>query len=198
MKQIVFATQNAHKVEEIRAALNNQLNIVTLAEAGVFIDIPEPFDTLEENAAEKARVVHQLTGKDCFGEDTGLEVDALSGEPGAKSARYAGEERDSTRNVEKLLKKMEGKANRKAHFRTSIALVLEGKTYQFEGICEGEILDHPRGHKGFGYDPVFRPAGATKSFGEMDILEKNHYSHRRKAVDQLVNFLNGKTRTDPS
>lgn len=193
MKEIIFATQNSHKVEEIRAALNNDLSIITLGEAGVFIDIPEPFDTLEQNAMEKARVIHQLTGKNCFGEDTGLEVDALLGEPGVKSARYAGEERDFAMNTEKLLGRLKDVEDRRAKFRTIIALILDNEPHYFEGICEGSILEAPRGDMGFGYDPVFQPAGAYKSFAEMTTHEKNKYSHRRKAMDQLVNFLKEKS-----
>jgi XTP/dITP diphosphohydrolase len=192
MKEIIFATQNSHKVEEIRAALNDDLSIVTLGEAGLFIEIPEPFDTLEQNAMEKARVIHQLTGKNCFGEDTGLEVDALQGEPGVKSARYAGEERDFKKNTEKLLYKLRDEENRRAKFRTVIALILDNESHYFEGVCEGNILEAPHGDMGFGYDPVFQPTGASKSFAEMTTHEKNKYSHRRKAMDQLVNFLREK------
>jgi XTP/dITP diphosphohydrolase len=189
MKEIIFATQNPHKVEEIRVPLNDDLSIMTLGEAGIFIDIPEPFQTLEQNAMEKARVVHQLTGKDCFGEDTGLEVTALKGEPGVKSARYAGEDRDFSKNTEKLLLQLKYEKDRRAQFRTVIALILDGQSHYFEGICQGSILESPQGDLGFGYDPVFVPEGASRSFAEMTTHEKNKYSHRRKALDQLVNFL---------
>jgi len=189
MNKLIFATQNPNKVEEVREALNHAIPIVSLPEAGVFIEIPEPFDTLQENAREKARVISQLTNEDCFGEDTGLEVDALDGAPGVKSARYAGEDRDFKKNLQLLLKNMEGVHNRKAGFRTVIALHWQNDYHFFEGVCEGEILHQALGELGFGYDPVFKPAGGHKSFAEMTLAEKNIFSHRRKAMDQLVKFL---------
>lgn len=186
---LIFATNNAHKVEEIQAAIGHQLQVVSLQQAGIDIDIPEPHDTLEANASEKSSTIHRLTGGDCFSEDTGLEVDALNGEPGVKSARYAGEDRSFTSNIDKLLQKLQTQIDRKARFRTVISLILDGEEHLFEGICEGRILTTPTGEKGFGYDPVFMPDGATQSFAEMSMEEKNHYSHRRKAADQLVAFL---------
>lgn len=188
--KLVFATNNQHKVEEIRAVLPPSFSIVTLKEAGIDIDIPEPHDTLEENAREKAVTIHQMTGENCFSEDTGLEVDALGGEPGVKSARYAGDDRSFSSNIDKLLSRLEGKPNRKARFRTVICLILEGKEYLFEGICEGHILEEEKGGKGFGYDPVFTPEGDNRSFAEMSLEEKSRYSHRSKAVAGLVTFLN--------
>ena len=189
MQKLIFATNNAHKVEEIRSMLKGQFTIKTLKEAGIDVDIPEPFDTLEENAREKAITVYNLTGISCFGEDTGLETDALNGEPGVKSARYAGEQRDFTANIDKLLNKLANNTDRAAKFRTVISLVLNGMEYQFEGICEGSITAAPRGEKGFGYDPVFMPRNARHTFAEMSLAEKNQYSHRGKAVEQLIRFL---------
>ena len=189
MQQLIFATNNQHKTEEIRSVLKARFNIITLTEAGIDIDIPEPFDTLEENAREKAVTIYKLTGISCFGEDTGLETHALNGEPGVKSARYAGEERDFAANIEKLLNRLKDKTDRTARFRTVISLILEGTEYQFEGICEGYIAEAPRGEKGFGYDPVFIPLRSKRTFAEMSLTEKNQYSHRGKAVEQLVQFL---------
>lgn len=189
MQQLIFATNNQHKTEEIRSVLKARFNIITLTEAGIDIDIPEPFDTLEENAREKATTIYNLTGISCFGEDTGLETHALNGEPGVKSARYAGEERDFAANIEKLLNRLKDKTDRAARFRTVISLILEGTAYQFEGICEGYITEAPRGEKGFGYDPVFIPLHSNRTFAEMSLTEKNQYSHRGKAVEQLVQFL---------
>ena len=189
MQQLIFATNNQHKTEEIRSVLKARFNIITLTEAGIDIDIPEPFDTLEENAREKAVTIYKLTGISCFGEDTGLETHALNGEPGVKSARYAGEERDFAANIEKLLNRLKDKTDRTARFRTVISLILEGTEYQFEGICEGYIAEAPRGEKGFGYDPVFIPLRSNRTFAEMSLTEKNQYSHRGKAVEKLVQFL---------
>jgi XTP/dITP diphosphohydrolase len=186
---LIFATNNAHKVEEIQAAIGDQLEVISLKQAGIDIDIPEPHETLEANASEKSSTIRRLTGSDCFSEDTGLEVDALDGEPGVKSARYAGEDRSFSSNIDKLLHKLQGHTDRKARFRTVISLILDGQEHLFEGICEGRILTSPTGEQGFGYDPVFSPDGDTRSFAEMNMEEKNHYSHRRKAADQLVAFL---------
>lgn len=187
---LVFATNNQNKVNEIRAVLGSSFRIIALQEAGINIDIPEPHDTLEANATEKAKTIHALTGRDCFSEDTGLEVKALNGEPGVKSARYAGENRDFQSNIDKLLDKLSGLAERNARFRTVISLILHNKEYQFEGICEGKIIHACTGTGGFGYDPVFIPDGADKTFAEMSIDEKNKYSHRKKAMAKLISFLN--------
>lgn len=187
---LIFATNNEHKVKEIRSVIGPFFHIITLREAGIDIDIPEPHDTLEANATEKSQTIHRMTGQDCFSEDTGLEVEALNGEPGVKSARYAGDCRDFQQNIDKLLCKLGNNPNRKARFRTVISLILQGREYFFEGICEGTILEEQQGSKGFGYDPVFVPDGADKSFAEMSMEEKNKYSHRQKAVSQLIDFLN--------
>ena len=189
MTTIVFATNNQHKVDEIKKVTGEKVHIITLADAGIDIDIPEPHDTLQENASEKSRTIHALTGQNCFSEDTGLEVEALYGEPGVKSARYAGGDRNFQANIDKLLLNLTGKQNRAAQFRTIISLIWEGKEYFFEGICKGNIVDDQKGAQGFGYDPVFMPDGSHKTFAEMSMDEKNAYSHRRKATDKLVVFL---------
>ena len=187
--QLVFATNNAHKIAEIQSAVGEQLQIITLAQAGIDIDIPEPHDTLEANASEKSRTIHSITGKNTFSEDTGLEVDALNGEPGVKSARYAGDHKDFSQNIQKLLNNLQDKPNRHARFRTVVSLIWNNKEYLFEGRAEGHIIDTPKGTEGFGYDPVFVPEGSGKTFAEMTMAEKNLYSHRRKAADKLVAFL---------
>ena len=192
MEKLIFATNNKNKVTEIRNVLGNLFDIITLEEAGILIDIPEPHDTLEANATEKSSTIYKLTQKNCFSEDTGLEVKVLNGEPGVKSARYAGEDRAFDANIKKLLLNLEGIENRKAHFRTVISLILNEKEYQFEGICEGEIIKQQRGTNGFGYDPVFIPEGSTKTFAEMDMNEKNQFSHRKKAMNKLIEFLTAK------
>lgn len=189
MEALIFATNNQHKVDEIRMVLGDTFNIITLKEAGIDIEIPEPHNTLEANAKEKSSTIHKLTKKNCFGEDTGLEVDALSGEPGVKSARYAGNDRSFKANIDKLLDNMKHSVSRNARFRTIISLILNGEEKQFEGICEGVILKEPRGENGFGYDPVFIPNGSTKTFAEMAIEEKTIFSHRQKAMSKLINFL---------
>ena len=187
--KLIFATNNQHKVEEIQAAIGSQLEVISLKQAGIDIDIPEPHDTLEANASEKSRTIHQLTGQHCFSEDTGLEVAALNDEPGVKSARYAGEDKAFDKNVEKLLSKLGNSDNRKARFRTVISLIWEGKEWLFEGICEGTITREPAGTGGFGYDPVFIPTGGNRTFAQMSMAEKNELSHRKKAADKLVLFL---------
>jgi len=187
---LIFASNNAHKVEELRAALPGGFRILSLREAGIDQDIPEPHDSLEENAREKARVIRRLTGGDCFSEDTVLEVGALNGAPGVHSARYAGEDRSPQANTEKLLRELNGAGDRSARFRTIICLCLQGEEYLFEGICTGQIALAPRGTGGFGYDPVFVPDGSDgRCFAEMTLGEKNRFSHRRKALDALIAFL---------
>jgi XTP/dITP diphosphohydrolase len=188
--KLIFATNNGHKVQEVKAVLPPAICVVSLKEAGISRDIPEPHDSLEENAAEKARTIHGLTQTACFSEDTGLEVPSLNGEPGVRSARYAGEEATAEQNIQKLLRQLEGVTDRSARFRTVVFLILEGKEYSFEGICPGKITGQPSGSGGFGYDAVFIPEGAQKTFAEMTLAEKNSYSHRKKAMDKLVTFLN--------
>ncbi len=190
MTSIIFATNNQNKVEEVRAVLGSRFNIITLKEAGIDIDIPEPHDTLEANATEKSKTIFEITKQNCFSEDTGLEVVALHGEPGVKSARYAGETRSFDDNIEKLLSKLASSDDKTARFRTVISLILDGKEYFFEGICNGKIISERKGNNGFGYDPVFIPDGSDKTFAEMDMAEKNKFSHRKKAMEKLINFLN--------
>ncbi|HYH15551.1 MAG TPA: RdgB/HAM1 family non-canonical purine NTP pyrophosphatase [Flavisolibacter sp.] len=188
--KLIFATNNQHKVDEIRAVLPSQLSIITLKEAGINKDIPEPHATLEENAREKASVIFKTANTNCFSEDSGLEIAALGGEPGVKSARYAGEEKSSADNIAKVLAKMQDQTDTSAQFRTVICLIWDGKEYLFEGVCKGNVIKDKTGTKGFGYDPIFIPEGTHKTFAEMTMEEKNRYSHRRKAVDKLVAFLN--------
>ena len=189
MDTIIFATNNQHKVDEVRQVLGNLFKIITLKEAGIEIDIPEPHNTLEANATEKSMTINKLTGKNCFSEDTGLEVVVLNGAPGVHSARYAGEGRSFKANIEKLLKNMGTTENRQARFITIISLILDNREFQFEGICEGKIILEERGENGFGYDPVFMPSGSNRTFGEMDLVEKSAFSHRKKAMDKLIAFL---------
>ena len=191
MRTLIFATNNQNKVNEIRKVTEGKFKIITLSEAGINIDIPEPHDTLEANATEKSTVIHQLTNQNVFSEDTGLEVAALNGEPGVKSARYAGEGRDFQAYIDKLLLSLENITSRTAQFRTVISLILDGEEHLFEGICKGHILFQQIGQQGFGYDPIFVPEGATQTFAEMTMDEKNNYSHRKKAVSKLINFLSG-------
>lgn len=186
---LVFATHNAHKVAEIKAVLGDDLQIRTLSEMGIHQEIPEPHDSLAANASEKSQTIFRLTGQHCFSEDTGLEIDALGGAPGVKSARYAGEDRDFKANLEKVLKEMEGSSHREARFRTVVSLIWQGKEHLFEGICEGQILLAPMGTGGFGYDPIFCPKGESRSFATMDMAEKNKFSHRRKAMEKALAFL---------
>lgn len=190
---LLFATNNQHKIEEIQAAIGDILQVIGLKDAGIHTDIPEPHDTLEKNATEKSKTIYALTGTSCFSEDTGLEVEALNGEPGVKSARYAGDGRSAEDNIDKVLRGLRDKANRKARFKTVISLIWKGKEYFFEGVCTGEILQERKGTGGFGYDPVFKPEGSELSFGEMGLEQKNRFSHRRKAADQLVSFLQHQT-----
>ena len=189
MNNLIFATNNQNKVQEVRAVSGTIFNIITLKEAGIDIDIPEPHDTLEANATEKSKTIFEITKQNCFSEDTGLEVEALNGEPGVKSARYAGEDRSFDDNIEKLLSKLKPFENRLARFRTVISLILDGKEYFFEGICNGKIIEERKGSNGFGYDPVFIPTGSDKTFAEMDMAEKNKFSHRKKAMEKLIHFL---------
>ena len=190
MKQLIFATNNKHKVEEVRAALQGTVEIITLAEAGLSGEIPETADTLQGNALQKAQWVWERSGKDCFADDTGLEVDALDGAPGVYSARYAGEHCSFDDNVDKLLKALEGKENRRADFRTVICLIEGGKPQYFEGRVDGQILTerHSNG-EGFGYDPIFMPDRFALSFAEMPLDIKNKISHRGLAVQKLANYL---------
>lgn len=187
--KICFATNNVKKIEEVKAALGAEFEIVSLQEIGCYEELPETGDTLDHNAFQKARYVKDNFGVDCFADDTGLEVEALNGAPGVYSGRFAGEPRSDERNIDLLLSKMEGIENRKARFRTVIALILEGQEYRFEGVAAGEIIPHRVGSGGFGYDPVFRPEGFEYTFAELSLSEKNEISHRGKAVKALISFL---------
>lgn len=187
--ELVFATNNKHKIREISDLLDNNTRILGLADFNITEDIPEEADTLEENALFKARYVHERTGMDVFADDTGLEVEALGGAPGVYSARYAGESKSFDDNIEKLLREMQGATNRSARFRTVIALILDGTEYIFEGTVEGEITSERRGTGGFGYDPVFVASGYDWTFAEMPLAEKNTISHRARAMQKLLEFL---------
>ncbi len=189
MEKLIFATNNQHKIDEVKIVLGNIFDIITLKEAGINIDIPEPHETLEANAKEKSSTVFSLTKKNCFSEDTGLEVVLLNGEPGVKSARYAGNDRSFEANIDKLLDNMKNATNRDARFRTVISLILNGGETQFEGICEGTISKTKTGENGFGYDSIFVPNGSSRTFAEMTIEEKSVFSHRNKAMAKLISFL---------
>lgn len=189
-KRLVFATNNAHKLEEIRAILGNSIEILSLADIHCHADIPETADTLEGNARQKSRYVYEHYGLDCFADDTGLEVESLGGAPGVYSARYAdGQGHDSQANTNKLLKEMEEKNDRKAQFRTIISLIEKGEERQFEGIVKGQITREKRGESGFGYDPIFQPDGYETTFAELGSDIKNRISHRARAVAALCDYL---------
>lgn len=192
-KEIVFATNNAHKLQEVREIVGSDCRVLSLAEIGCHDDIPETADTIEGNALLKARWVKERYGYDCFADDTGLEVDALGGAPGVRSARYAAQEggadHDSQANMRLLLRQMEGKTDRCARFRTVMALILDGREHLYEGKVEGTITEGPRGNDGFGYDPVFLPQGESRTFAEMSADEKNSLSHRRRALDAMLAAL---------
>jgi XTP/dITP diphosphohydrolase len=189
-KKLIFASNNNHKLEELKAICSENLEITGLKEAGIEIEIEEPFYSLTENAKEKCRVISELTKKDCFSEDTGLEIEALQNEPGVRSARYAGFPVNPVANMELVLTKMKGISNRKARFRTVIALYQAGNYHFFEGTCNGKIAETARGTGGFGYDPIFIPTPYEITFSEMDKSLKNNISHRKQAFDKLFLFLN--------
>lgn len=189
MRKLVFATNNTHKLDEVRNITGNLVNIVSLSDINCHEDIPETADTLEGNALQKARYIKEKFGYDCFADDTGLEVEALNGAPGVYSARYAGPGHDAEANMNKLLKEMEGKENRKARFRTVIALILDNTEYLFEGIVNGTIIAEKTGSEGFGYDPIFVPENYTETFAEMGNDLKNKISHRAEVTKKLTNFL---------
>ncbi|MBE6281064.1 MAG: non-canonical purine NTP diphosphatase [Bacteroides sp.] len=188
-KKLVFATNNAHKLEEIASILGEKIELLSLKDIGCTADIPETADTLQGNAIQKAEYIHNHYGFDCFADDTGLEVEALDGAPGVFSARYAGDGHNSEANMQKLLQNLQGVENRKAQFRTVICLILDGKQHLFEGICKGEIIKEKRGSAGFGYDPIFVPEGYNESFAQLGNAVKNKISHRAKAVEMLCKYL---------
>jgi XTP/dITP diphosphohydrolase len=189
--KLVFATNNKHKLEEMRAILGDKVELLSLAEIGCFDDIPETADTLEGNALIKARYIYEKYAVSCFADDTGLEVEALDGAPGVYSARYAGENNDSQANMNKLLQNLTGKSNRNAQFRTVIALIIEGNENLFEGIVRGRIAEERQGEAGFGYDPIFVPEGCDESFAQMAAEKKNSMSHRSRAAAALNEYLQG-------
>ena len=189
MKQFIFASNNIHKADEIRALLNNRFDIITLKEAGMNIEIPEPHETLEKNASEKSTTIFKLTQKDCFSEDSGLEVTALGGAPGVRSARYAGDSSNAADNNMLLLKNMHHISKREAQFKTVISLIIDGEEILFEGTCKGSIAYEPSGDNGFGYDPIFIPEGYNKTFAELGLAVKSKISHRKKAIEKMNDFL---------
>lgn len=189
--KLVFATNNAHKLREVSQVVGDEFTLVSLRECGIVEDIPEEQPTLEGNALQKARYIYARTGLDCFADDTGLEVDALGGEPGVRSARYATDGHDDEANKRLLLERMEGIEARGAQFRTAIALIIGGKEYLFEGIVRGHITTEEKGEGGFGYDPLFVAEGHSLSFAEISAEEKNAISHRGRAVRKLAEFLQG-------
>lgn len=187
--KLVFATNNANKLKEVQKMLLKSIQLLSLKDINCFDEIEETATTLEGNAHLKANYISENFGYNCFADDTGLEVESLDGKPGVYSARYAGEPANSENNMQKLLSELENKTNRKAKFRTAIALHLNGEKYLFEGICKGEIITEKQGEKGFGYDPIFKPEGYNASFAEMSSEEKNKISHRGIAIQKLVAFL---------
>ena len=188
--KIVFATNNKHKLEEIKKAVGDKHEIVSLEEIGFKQEIPETHDTLEGNASEKAFHIYNKFKLNCFADDTGLEIDALDGEPGVYSARYAGDNPSFDDNMNKVLEKMNEKTNRLAKFRTVISLIIDGQETQFEGVCPGNIMTERYGDEGFGYDPIFMPNRFQETFAEMDLSIKNKISHRGLATKKLIEFLN--------
>ena len=189
MTKIVFATNNSHKLAEIRAMLPQGIDVLSLADINCHVDIPETADTLEGNALQKAQFIYENYGYDCFADDTGLEVDALDGAPGVHTARYAGEQHDTEANTDKLLSELKEKNSPRARFRTIIALIEKGEVHLFEGVVDGEIATERRGADGFGYDPVFIPEDTGKTFAELGVSVKNKISHRARAVCKLMNYL---------
>ena len=190
MIQIVFATNNQNKLKEVQAQLPDEIKLISLKDIGCYEDIHETQKTIEGNAIQKANYIKMKYNKDCFADDTGLEVMALNGAPGVHSARYAGPEKNSKKNIEKLLSSLEKTANRSAQFKTVIALHYKGELIQFEGICEGKITRTAKGSGGFGYDPIFKPSVKDKTFAELTLKEKNEIGHRGIAVAKLIAFFN--------
>lgn len=187
--ELVFATNNQHKLKELQAILGEEFHLLSLQDIGCNEEIPEEQETLEGNASQKSQYIHEKYGYSCFADDTGLEIEALNGEPGVYSARYAGPGKNAGANMKKVLDKLAKINNRKARFRTVISLIINGEEVLFEGIVNGQILKEKRGEEGFGYDPVFNPEGFELSFAEMSLNEKNKISHRGRAVQKLVNYL---------
>lgn len=188
--KLVFATNNLNKLKELQNILGEDIELLSLSDINCTDEIPEDYETLEENANQKAKHIYDKYNVNCFADDTGLEIEALNNEPGVYSARYAGVDKDAKGNMKKVLANLKGIENRKARFRTVISLLIDGKETQFEGIVSGNILENERGIDGFGYDPIFEPAGYDVSFAEMEMSEKNRISHRGLAVQKLVKYLN--------
>ena len=187
--KLVFATNNKHKLDELQAILGDQFSLLSLKEIGCNEEIPEEQPTLEGNAKQKSSFIFDKYGYNCFADDTGLEIEALNGEPGVYSARYAGEEKSAEANMNKVLQKLAKIKNRKARFRTVISLIIDGAENQFEGIVEGTIISDKKGASGFGYDPIFQPDGFQETFAEMNLADKNKISHRARAVQKLIEFF---------
>ena len=188
--KLVFATNNLNKLKELQSLVPKNIQLLSLSDIDCSEDIPETKDTIEGNAIQKANYLKEHYGYDCFADDTGLEVEALNGEPGVYSARYAGEQRNADDNMNKLLAKLGNNENRRAQFKTVISLIMHGELHSFTGICKGEITHKKHGDKGFGYDPIFKADGFDKTFAEISLEEKNKVGHRGKAVRQLIEFLN--------
>jgi len=186
---LVFATNNKHKLQEIRSILNSSVNILSLKDIDCHEDIPETGNTLNANASQKANYIFKKYNINCFADDTGLEIEALNGEPGVFSARYAGEDKDSEKNMKKVLENLKDKTNRSARFRTVISLIIDGKELLFEGVINGHIIETPKGNRGFGYDPIFVPDGYNQTFAELGDEIKNKISHRAKAVEKLTEYI---------
>ena len=193
MIEILFATNNSNKLYEVQAQLPKRIKLISLKDIECNEEIPETQNTIEGNAIQKANYVKNKYNLDCFAEDTGLEVEILNGEPGVYSARYAGPEKNTKDNIQKLLYKLKDKANRKAQFKTVIAMHFKGKLITFQGICKGEITENVMGSEGFGYDPIFKPLGNSKTFAQLSLNEKNKIGHRGRAVTQLIDFFQAKT-----
>ena len=189
MIEIVFATNNPNKLKEVQAVLPKEIKLISLKDIGCFEDIPETQNTIEGNAIQKATYIKTTYNKDCFADDTGLEVMALNGAPGVYSARYAGPEKNASKNIQKLLDNLENETNRKAQFKTVIALNYNNQTFTFEGVCKGKITRHKIGSGGFGYDPIFMPNGKQQTFAELSLEEKNTIGHRGLAIAKLISFL---------
>ena len=188
--KLVLATNNLHKLKEVRETIDSHIELLSLADIDFSEEIPEDQDTLEGNASQKSRHIYDRFKMNCFADDTGLEIDALEGRPGVYSARYAGENCSFLDNMEKVMGEMAGKSNKAARFRTVISLIIDGEEKQFEGVVEGEILEEMKGTDGFGYDAIFRPNGFDQTFAEMSLAEKNKISHRARAVSKLSEYLN--------
>jgi XTP/dITP diphosphohydrolase len=194
--ELVFASNNKHKIREISQILDNKISLLSLEDVNILEEIPEDEPLIEGNAVFKARYVHKATGLNVFADDTGLEIEALNGLPGVHSARFAGEAKDSNANIAKALEMLKGKDNRKARFRTVIALIYENREYLFEGIVSGNIIDEKRGEEGFGYDPIFIPEGKVLTFAQMTLSDKNKISHRAIAFEKLKEFLQQHNKSD--